>query len=202
MCLKQQLTFRQVIQYRRRVLADAQKHGPTKAARMYGVHRDTIYAWRRELAPQKPGPGNATPWQTDEGVEALILQLRPATGHGPKRLVYEPADLNVTVGEKAIRGVVERADLVKRQRKPRKKQPQEFYNPYPGYRLQVDTKAIDDGCGDKRSTGRYQFTAIDTATRIRYLEVYDGLSNANSIHFVKRALAFFAELDIRVECPN
>lgn len=198
--MKKQLTFKQVIQYRRRVLADADKYGPTKAARMYGVHRDTIYAWRAELTPQKPGPANGTPWQTDEEVEALILQLRLATGHGPKRLTHELADLDVVVGEKAIRGVLERADLVKHQRKPRKKVSQEFYNPYPGYRLQVDTKAIDDGLGDKRATVRYQFTAIDTATRIRYLDMYDGLSNANSIHFVKQALTFFAELDIRVEC--
>jgi len=167
---------------------------------MYGIHRDTVYAWRKELAPQRPGPTGGTPWQTDEETEAVVLQLKLATGHGPKRLVHELADLGVVVGEKAIRGILERAGLVKHQRKPRKKQAQEFYNPYPGYRLQVDTKAIDDGRGDKRATGRYQFTAVDTATRIRYLALYDGLSNANSIHFVKEALAFFAELEILVEC--
>jgi transposase len=199
MCLKKQLTFRQVIQYRRRVLADAEKYGPTKAARIYGVHRDTVYAWRKELAPQKPGPANKTPWQTDEENEELILQLRLATGHGPKRLVHELADLGVVVGEKAIRGVLERADLVEHHRKPRKKQAQEFYAPYPGYRLQVDTKAIDDG-GDKRSTNRYQFTAIDIATKIRYLTAYDSLSNYNSICFVREALAFYEDIGIHVEC--
>lgn len=197
--MKQQLTFRQVIQYRRRVLADADKYGPTKAARMYGIHRDTIYAWRQELAPQKPGPANGTPWQTGEDTEALILQLKLATGHGPKRLVHELADLGVVVGEKAVRGVLERADLVKHQRKPRKKQAQKFYAPYPGYRLQVDTKAIDDG-GDKRSTNRYQYTAIDISTKIRYLALYDSLSTYNAICFVREALAFFTELKIQVEC--
>lgn len=198
MCLKKQLTFRQVIQYRRRVLADAETYGPSVAARRYGIHRDTIYAWRSALAPQKPGPTNVS-WQTDDETEALILQLRLATGHGPKRLVHELEGLGCTVGEKAIRGVLERAELVKHHRKPRRKQPQEFYAPYPGYRLQVDTKAIDDG-GDKRSTNRYQFTAIDIVTKIRYLALYDSLSNYNSICFVREALAFFADIGITVEC--
>lgn len=197
--MKQQLTFRQVIQYRRRVLADADQYGATKTARRYGIHRDTIYAWRKEAAPQKPGPAHGTPWQTDEEVEALILQLRLATNHGPKRLVHELADLGVVVGEKAIRGVLERADLVIHQRRPRKKPTQVFYAPYPGYRLQVDTKAVDDG-GDKRSTNRYQFTAIDIASKIRYLAVYDSLSNYHSICFLKEALDFYKSIGIHVEC--
>ena len=196
--MKQQLTFRQVIQYRRRVLNDADKYGATKTARRYGIHRDTIYAWRTELAPQKPGP-TKVPWQTDEETEELILQLKLATDHGPKRLVRELEDLGVDVGEKAIRGILERADLVKHHRKARRKQPREFYAPYPGYRLQVDTKAISDG-GDKRSTNRYQFTAIDIVSKIRYLALYDGLSNDNSISFVREALAFYDDIGIHVEC--
>jgi transposase len=198
--MKKQLSFRQVVQYRKRVLADAEKQGVTKTARLYGIHRDTVYAWRAELEPKKPGPDGGVPSKTDEETEALILQLRLATGHGPKRLVHELADIGVTVGEKAIRQALERADLVNHQKKPRHKAAQEFYNPYPGYRLQVDTKAVEDGGKDKRSTTRYQFTAIDIATRIRYLALYDSLSNYNSICFVKDALAFFEELDIHVEC--
>ena len=198
--MKKHLTFKQVIQYRKRVLADADKYGVTKAARLYGIHRDTIYAWRKELEPKKPGPSGEVSWQTDQDIEALILQLKLATNHGPKRLLHELADLGIVVGEKAIRGVLERADLVEHHRKPKPKKKQEFYNPYPGYRLQVDTKAVEDGGSDKRSTARYQFTAVDIATRIRYMALYDSLSNYNSIRFVKDALAFFKELGIHVEC--
>jgi len=197
--LKQQMTFKQVIQYRGRVLADADKYGVTKASRLNGVHRDTIYAWRKEIAPQKPGPAGEVPWQTDEEIEELILQLKLATSHGPKTLVHELADIGVVVGEKAIRGVLERADLVKHHHKQRPKKKQEFYNPYPGYRLQVDTKAVYDG-GDKRSSARYQFTAIDISTRIRFLALYDSLSNYNSICFVRDALEFFESKGINVEC--
>jgi len=199
MCMKKHLTKHQVLAYRRRVLVDAELKGVTVAARTYGIHRDTIYEWRKEIVPKKPGPRGRVYWQTNPETEGLILQLRLSTNYGPKRLKDELADLNVSVGEKAIRGVLERSDLVKRQKKPRKKATKPFYSPYPGYRLQVDTKAIPNN-GDKRRSRRHQFTAIDIVSRIRYLAVYDGLSNGNSIAFVKEALQFYADIGIEFEC--
>jgi len=197
--MKKHLTKQQVLAYRRRVLADADKLGVTTVARRYGVYRSTIYRWRDEIIPQKPGPRSKVFWQTDEETEVLILQLRLSTNYGPKRLKDELSDYDVAVGEKAIRGVIEDVGLVKKQRKPRKKTSQPFYAPYPGYRLQVDTKAVPND-EDKRKSRRQQFTAIDIVSKIRYLKVMDGLSNGNSITFVKEALAFFAEIGIKIEC--
>lgn len=197
--MKKHLTKQQVLAYRRRVLHDADKLGVTIVARRYGVYRSTIYRWRDEIIPQKPGPRNKVFWQTDEETEVFILQLRLATNYGPKRLKNELSDYGVAVGEKAIRGVIKDADLVKKQRKPRKKESQPFYAPYPGYRLQVDTKAVPND-GDKRRSRRQQFTAIDIVSKIRYLKVMDGLSNGNSVAFVKEALAFYASIGIKIEC--
>jgi transposase InsO family protein len=197
--MKKHLTKQQVLAYRRRVLADADKLEVTTVARRYGVYRSTIYRWRDEIIPQKPGPRSKVFWQTDEETEVLILQLRLSTNYGPKRLKDELSDYDVAVGEKAIRGVIEDVGLVKKQRKPRKKTSQPFYAPYPGYRLQVDTKAVPND-EDKRKSRRQQFTAIDIVSKIRYLKVMDGLSNGNSITFVKEALAFFAEIGIKIEC--
>ncbi len=197
--MKKHLTKRQVIAYRRRVLVDADTVGVSAAARRYGIHRDTIYEWRKEILPQKPGPKGTVFWQTDEETEALILQLCFSTGYGPKRLKDELADLDVVVGEKAIRGILEHAGLVRHHRQPRKKKTQPFYAPYPGYRLQVDTKAIPND-GDKRRSKKHQFTAIDIVSRIRYLQVKDGLSNGNSISFVKEALQFYRDIGIEIEC--
>ena len=199
--MKQYLTKQQVLAYRRRVLAEADKHGATHAARMFGIHRDTIYAWRHELHPQKPGPKGRVSWQTDAETEDLILQMRLGLHYGPKRIKAELHDFGCVVGEKAIRGVIERAGLVKHQRKPRKKATTPFYAPYPGYRLQVDTKAIPvPGGEDKRRSRRQQFTAVDIVSKIRYLSLKDGLSNSNSVAFVQEALAFYESIGIRVEC--
>lgn len=168
---------------------------------MFGIHRDTIYAWRHEVFPQKPGPKNRVPWQTDKETEELILQIRLGLHYGPKRIVLELSDFGIAAGEKAIRGVIERAGLVKHQRRPRKKATQPFYAPYPGYRLQVDTKAIPVCKGeDKRRSRRQQFTAVDIVSKIRYLSVKDGLSNSNSIAFIQEALTFYESIGITVEC--
>ena len=199
--MKQELTRSQVLAYRRRVLKDASEIGVSAAARRHCIHRDTIYAWRREFFPQKPGPVGRVWWQTDETTEDLILQLRLGLGYGPKRLVDELADLGVSVGEKAIRGTIERAGLVSKQRRPRKKAMQPFFAPHPGYRIQIDTKAMAEHIGqDKRSSKTYQFTAIDIVSKIRYLKVMAGLSNGNSIAFIKEVLDFFNEIGISVEC--
>ncbi len=195
------LTKTQVLDYRGRVLKDAEKHGVSRASRMYGVTRKTIYNWRKEICPQKTGPRSAVFWQTDEELEILIIQIRLATGYGPKRIKDELADFDIIVGEKAIRGVIEDAELVKKQRKPRKKVNQRFHTSHPGYRIQIDTKAVPVPAGDdKRSCRHQQFTAIDIASRIRYLEIMDGLSNTNSLLFVKRALQFYEDIGIQAIC--
>jgi transposase InsO family protein len=199
--MKKYLSKVQVLAYRRRVLYDAEELGVTITARRYGIYRSTIYRWRDEIVPQKPGPSGIVYWQTNEETEALILQIRLGTNYGPKRIKYELGDYGVVVGEKAIRGVIERADLVRKQRKPKKKTPQPFYAPYPGYRLQVDTKAVPVlGGGDKRTSSRQQFTAIDIVSKIRYLSVKDGLSNGNSVAFVTEAISFFESIGIPIEC--
>lgn len=191
-------TKQQLIQYRLRVLKDADQYGVAKTSRRFGLSRFTIYAWRKSVEPVKHGPKSVN-WQTDPEMEALILQLKLATNYGPKRLRAELGLAGVIVGEKAIRGVLERAELVVHHSKKRVKKQQKFYAPYPGYRLQVDTKAVPNDT-DKRRADRYQFTAIDIVTKIRFLAVYDSLSNYNSICFVRDALAFYESVGIQVEC--
>lgn len=200
MCnIDKHLNKRQLIQYRLRVLKDADSRGVAAAARRYGISRFTIYAWKKSIQPCKRGPRNPVGWQTDPDTEAMIIQLKLATGYGPKRLRPELELIGVLVGEKAIRGVLQRADLVVHHHKKRRKKSQRFYAPYPGYRLQIDTKAMPCN-GDKRTTDRYQFTAIDIASKIRFLQVYDGLASSYSIEFTQAALAFYVSIGIKVEC--
>lgn len=199
MCMKKYLTRKQVLDYRARVLRDAGKLGVSATARRYGLSRGTIYNWQLEIIPQKTGPRSIVFWQTDAEVEELVIQIRLATNYGPKRVRNELLDIDVDVGEKAIRNIIEATGLAKKQRKPKKRAMQPFYAPYPGYRLQVDTKAVPND-EDKRRSRKHQFTAIDIVSKIRYLKVMDGLSNGNSIAFMKEALVFFDEIGIKIEC--
>lgn len=190
----------QRIQHRQRVLRDAEEYGVSKAARRHGLTRKTIYEWRQEVVPQKPGPKGRVPWQTSPQLEEQVVIMRKGTNYGPKRLRAELKLQGVSLGEKAIRGILERAELVRKHHKKRERKKQKFYTPYPGYRVQIDTKVVPDEKVDLRSGERYQFSAIDIATKIRFLLIYDELSNFNSIDFLKQTLAFFKDIGIKVEC--
>ena len=193
------LNERQRQSYKKRVVADSWKYGATKASRMYGIHRDTVYEWRKNIIPRKHGPKKRVPWQTPAYLERIVVRLKQQTNYGPKRLKVELSCYKIFLGEKAIRGILERRGLVIKHRKKRKKIPRIYYAPYPGYRIQVDTKVVPDPGIDKRSPLRYQFTAIDIHSKIRFLWIYEELSNQNSIDFLKKVLEFYQHLEIKVE---
>lgn len=198
---KKYLNERQIIAYRKRVLADADRIGVSRVSRLYGIHRSTIYDWINNGVDLKPmGPASKVHWQTSDKLEKTVVQMKKETSYGPKRLRPELELKGIQLGEKAIRGILERNDLVRKHRKKRVKKQKTFYAPYPGYRIQIDTKVVPDEGIDKRSGGRYQFTAIDIASRIRFLMIYKELSNFNSLHFLKKVLAFYHDIEINVEC--
>ncbi|MBU2213583.1 DDE-type integrase/transposase/recombinase [Patescibacteria group bacterium] len=193
------LNTRQLKCYKQRVVKDSYAFGASKASRMYGIHRSTIYEWRKSIKEHKPGPKKRVSWQTPASLERIVVRLRNQTNYGPKRLKVELEVHNIMLGEKAIRGILERRGLTKKHRKKRKKKSQVYFAPYAGYRIQVDTKVVPDDIPDRRSPERYQFTAIDIYTKIRFLWIYEELSNHNSIDFLRKALAFYAAIGIEVE---
>ncbi|MBT4367700.1 DDE-type integrase/transposase/recombinase [Candidatus Peregrinibacteria bacterium] len=193
------LNSRQRNCYKQRVIKDSYSFGASKTSRMYGIHRSTIYEWRKSIEKRKLGPKGRVSWQTPVQLERIVVRLRKQTNYGPKRLRVELEYHNIKLGEKAIRGILERRGLTKKHRRKRKKRHQVFYAPYAGYRLQVDTKAVPDIGRDLRSPLRYQFTAIDIYTKIRFLWIYEELSNYNSIDFLRRALEFYQSIGINVE---
>ena len=194
------LNERQLIQYRKRVLKDCERYPIAKVARIYGLHRSTIYEWKKSVKPKKTGPKSRVSWQTNEKLEKEIIRIRKVTNYGPKRIRQELEAIGVKVGEKAARGILNRSGLVKNHKKKRVRKQQKFYAPYPGYRIQIDTKAVPDPEMDLRSAERYQFTSIDIASRIRFCWIYNELSNANSINFLNKALSFYESVGIQVEC--
>lgn len=180
-------------------MSDSYKFGVTKVSRQYGLGRSTIYEWRERVVEKKRGPKDGTPWQTPAFLERIVVRLKLQTNYGPKRLKVELSYHDIDLGEKAIRGILERRRLVRKHRQRRKKKSQVYYAPYAGYRIQVDTKVVPDPGIDKRSPERYQFTAIDCYTKIRFLWIYEELSNHNSIKFLQNVLDFYRSLGIEVE---
>ncbi|QGN76971.1 Integrase core domain protein [Piscirickettsia salmonis] len=54
----------------------------------------------------------------------------------------------------------------------------------PGHHVQVDVKFLFFNDEDGKRIKRYQYTAIDDATRIRALKIYSKHTQANAIDFI------------------
>ena len=193
------LNHRQKKAYKRRVVKDSLAFGVSKTSRLYKIHRSTIYQWQKSLEEKKPGPKGRVSWQTPVQLERIVVRLRKQTNYGPKRLRVELEFHDIKLGEKAIRGILERRKLVKKYHKKRKKKKQVFFAPYAGYRIQVDTKVVPDDLPDKRSGKRYQYTAIDIYTKIRFLWIYEDLSIHNVIDFMQKMIGFYSSIGIEIE---
>lgn len=193
------ISKRQQEQHRKRVVKESYEKGAMKCSRMYGIHRTTIYEWRKSVEEKKRGPKTRVSWQTPASLERIVVRLKLQTNYGPKRLKVELSLYGIELGEKAIRGVLERRGLVQKHRKKRKKKAKRFYAPNPGYRIQIDTKAVPDDIPDRRSAGRHQYTAIDCYTKIRFLWIYDELSIHHVMDFMRKVIEFYNSIGIEIE---
>ncbi len=61
----------------------------------------------------------------------------------------------------------------------------------PGHHVQVDVKFLFFKAADGSRVKRFQYTAIDDATRIRALKIYDRHTQANAIDFVNYVVEKF-----------
>ncbi|MBF0268670.1 MAG: hypothetical protein HQL44_08760 [Alphaproteobacteria bacterium] len=71
--------------------------------------------------------------------------------------------------------------------------------PYPGFQLHIDIMAVPDESKHLIRPQRYQITAIDIATQIRFLGLCRSLTATSAVRFLRKALSFFAKLGICVQ---
>lgn len=184
------------IRRKTRVLAYAAEIGNvSKACRYYGVSRETFYRWKRAyeaegdqaLINQKPCPENPK-IRVKKPIEDKILYLRKNYHLGPQKISWYLARYhNMKVSPGGVRGVLIRNNLQRLPRNQRKRSMPEFKRyekQVPGHRIQVDVKFLKFKDKRGRQLKRFQYTAIDDATRIRALKIYTRHTQANAIDFM------------------
>ncbi len=195
--------IRKYLSWRRKIkmLNIAKDLGSKYAYEMYGVSKSTFYSWRRKyiakgeagLERKKRDPKtihNRTPDQTVR----LILKLRKEYQLGTWRIKwYLERYYDISVSESTVyrtlkRNGVKSLDKVITRRAMATKR---YEKSTPGHHVQVDVKFLifRDNTGVKIK--RYQYTAIDDATRIRALKVYEKHNQNSSIDFVNYVIEKF-----------
>jgi transposase InsO family protein len=174
-----------------------------QACRRYGVSRQSYYKWLKRyqaggetgLINQKPCPQNPS-IRVKAEIEEKILYLRKNYHLGPKRISwYIKRYFDLNVSENGVRGVLLRHGL---NRLPRpatnKRGPKPFIRyekQVPGHHVQVDVKFLFFKDQNGKRLRRFQYTAIDDATRIRALKIYDRHTQNNAIDFINYVVDLF-----------
>jgi transposase InsO family protein len=166
----------------------------SKECKEFGISKSSYYEWKKkyetggieELRRKKPIP-KSHPDQLSQDVVDKILELRKEYNLGPQRIAWY---LERYHGIHTSCSTVYRTLVRNSQSKLPKSAPRRaihtkrYQKRVPGHHVQVDVKFIWLINSDKERVRRFQYTAIDDATRIRALRIYNKHTQKNAIDFV------------------
>jgi len=178
-----------------RILEHANECGNVrKTCRYFGIGRSSFYRWRDAylkhgevgLINAKPVP-KSHPNQTPDEVVEKVLHLRRKYHLGPIRIVwYLERYHSVSISDAGVYRILRRHGLnrLPRGTRLRKIHTTRYNKQVPGHHIQMDVKFLTFRGKQGQKLKRYQFTAIDDATRVRAMKIYKRHTQASAIDFV------------------
>lgn len=174
-----------------------------KACRHYGISKTTYFNWLKRyqkdgeqgLINNKPCPENIK-LRTPIEVEEKVLHLRRKYHFGPERIyMYLKRYLNVHTSQSSVYRILKRNGINRLPRNTKRRSPGPKFKRYekqtPGHHVQMDVKFLTFTNKQGKSIKRYQYTAIDDATRIRALKVYNKHNQNSAIDFLEYVIKKF-----------
>jgi transposase InsO family protein len=184
----------------------------TEAAESFGVSDRTAYRWLARWDAGEPMTDRSSaprrrPTRTPAELEALVEQLRRLRWTAPKIA----AELRMPTS--TVCAVLKRIGLNRLWRLEPPEPANRYCRRHPGELIHVDIKKL--GRFDRpghRVTGKhagyhhtqklgweYCHVAIDDTTRLAYVEILENEKGATCVAFLRRAIAWFAHIGVRVE---
>lgn len=168
----------------------------SKTCRYFGISRETYYKWKRDyetkgetaLINSKPCPQNPK-IRVASNIEEKILHLRTNYHLGQLRISWYLIRYHgIKVSQSGVYSVLKRNGLNKLPQSQRKRSMEQFKRyekQVPGHRIQIDVKFLsftDKSSG--KEIRRYQYTAIDDASRARALKIFNQHNQKCAVEFV------------------
>lgn len=125
------------------------------------------------------------PLETPIRTKEKIIELRKDTKLCAKKLNYKLKKEGINISDRTIGKILKQENLVRKYRTRKLKYKYIKVPLSPGDLVEIDIKYVPKRLRNKRY---YQFTAIDTATRWRHLEIYDDMGNGHAIEFVRKLI--------------
>ena len=187
---------------RKRILDHAKTNGNVaKTCRYFGVARASFYRWRQEyqkhgdpgLIPKTTGP-KSHPNQTPAAVVDQVLHLRRTYHLGPMRIVWYLARYHdIKISDAGVYRVLKRHGVSRLPGKVGRRavHTTRYEKKVPGHHIQLDVKFLSFKARTGATIKRFQYTAIDDATRIRALKIYNKHNQINAMDFVDYVIEKF-----------
>ncbi len=137
------------------------------------------------LEPKSTRP-KTNPRETPIRIKERIIELRKEKSLCALKLKWQLEKEGIIIHKNTIQKIIKKENLVRkyRVRKLRYKYIKVLLRA--GELVEIDIKYVPDLVENKQY---YQFTAIDCASRWRYLKIYDNFNNGDSMKFLKDVLA-------------
>lgn len=155
----------------------------------------TLKRWLKEyrtkgeigLVPKSTRP-KTNPKESTIQIKERVIDLRKKTKLCSLKLKWKLRKEGVIIHERTIGKILKNENLVRKYRVKKIKYRYIRAERQPGELVEIDVKYVPGKLAGKRY---YQYTAIDTASRWRYLKIYDEYTSYHSICFLKEVISNF-----------
>ena len=199
-----QRLVRDELKYRKKLLVLEYARGignNAKACRDFNIPDSSFYEWKK--AYEKEGKAGlrrkkpvaySHPKKIPIQVAEKILQIRRAYQLGPERIMwYLERYHGISVSESTVYRILARNGLNRLAKTaPRRAlHTKRYAKTVPGHHIQVDVKFLTLKDDEGNKVRRYQYTAIDDATRVRALQIYRKHNQRCAIEFINYVIEKF-----------
>ena len=139
---------------------------------------------KKGLIPKSTRP-KTNPNETPIRIKERVIELRRETRLCALKLHWRLGKENILIHKNTIGKIIKKEGLVRKYRVRKLNYKYVKIPLSPGELVEIDIKYVPQRLKNMRY---YQFTAIDCASRWRYLKVYDNMGNGNAIDFLREVL--------------
>jgi len=159
-------------------------HGKRSLERWLALYKQ---GGEEALEPKSTEP-KTQPKETPIWKKEMVIEIQKQTKKCALKIHWQLEKEGILIHERTIGKILKDENLVRKYRVKRIKYKYIKAERKTGELIEIDVKYVP---GHLRGKRYYQYTAIDTASKWRHLEVYDEQTNFHSILFLQKIISIF-----------
>ena len=170
-------------------------HGKRSLERWVAAYRKH---GEKGLEPKSTEP-KTQPKETPIWIKERVIEVRKEKKKCALKIHWQLEKEGILIDARTVGKILKKEGLVRKYRVRKIKYKYIKIERKPGELLEIDVKYVPGRVANRRY---YQYTAIDTASRWRYLAVYDDQTSHHSIRFLKEVMMVFPHRISAIKTDN